>query len=157
MPDLTPATLARMRAEVAASHQVILGRDVALALIGAAEERDQITAAVDRWIADPCAAHRARLIGLRKAEDTRSTRRIEDALPELSVRAGNCLTETRRWATSTGEWKRLPPPEMIADLAGYTASDLLHVRGLGRRTLNEIVEWLAEMGIALKQEDDLDY
>lgn len=59
---------------------------------------------------------------------------------ELSVRSSNCL---RRANIDT-----------VEKLTKKTEEDMIKVRNLGRKSLNEIKEKLAEIGLSLSQEDD---
>ena len=58
---------------------------------------------------------------------------------ELSVRSSNCL---RRANIDT-----------VEKLTQKTEEDMMKVRNLGRKSLNEIKRKLAEMGLSLSQED----
>ena len=58
---------------------------------------------------------------------------------ELSVRSSNCL---RRANIDT-----------VEKLTQKTEEDMMKVRNLGRKSLNEIKHKLAEMGLSLSQED----
>ncbi|MBA2232323.1 DNA-directed RNA polymerase subunit alpha C-terminal domain-containing protein, partial [Escherichia coli] len=59
---------------------------------------------------------------------------------ELSVRSSNCL---RRANIDT-----------VEKLTQKTEEDMIKVRNLGRKSLNEIKHKLAEIGLSLSQEDE---
>lgn len=59
---------------------------------------------------------------------------------ELSVRSYNCL---KRAAINT-----------IGDLVSRTAEDMMKVRNLGRKSLEEVEEKLAQFGLSLKKSDE---
>ncbi len=63
---------------------------------------------------------------------------IEDL--DLSVRSFNCL---KRANINT-----------VADLAGKTEDDMMKVRNLGRKSLEEVKKKLEELGLALKENND---
>jgi DNA-directed RNA polymerase subunit alpha len=59
---------------------------------------------------------------------------------ELSVRAANCLKNANI--------------KTIADLVQKTESDMLRTKNFGKKSLNEIKEILAEMGLSLGMKMD---
>lgn len=59
---------------------------------------------------------------------------------DLSIRSFNCL---RRAGIYT-----------VSELIGYTETDMMKVRNLGRKSLQEIKNKLADMGLRFKGEDE---
>ena len=59
---------------------------------------------------------------------------------ELSVRSYNCL---KRAGINT-----------VEELCNKTAEDMMKVRNLGRKSLEEVLTKLKELGLSLRQSDD---
>jgi DNA-directed RNA polymerase subunit alpha len=59
---------------------------------------------------------------------------------ELSVRSYNCL---KRAGINT-----------VEELTNKTAEDMMKVRNLGRKSLEEVLSKLKELGLSLRQSDD---
>ena len=59
---------------------------------------------------------------------------------DLSVRSFNCL---KRAGINT-----------VADLAQKTEDDMMKVRNLGRKSLDEVKKKLEELGLSLRQENE---
>ena len=59
---------------------------------------------------------------------------------DLSVRSYNCL---KRAAINT-----------VEDLIEKTEEDMMKVRNLGRKSLEEVIHKLNELGLALREEED---
>jgi len=60
---------------------------------------------------------------------------------ELSVRSYNCL---KRAGINT-----------VEELCNKTPDDMMKVRNLGRKSLEEVLTKLKELGLSLRQEDDI--
>ena len=60
---------------------------------------------------------------------------------ELSVRSYNCL---KRAGIST-----------VGELCNKTQDEMMKVRNLGRKSLDEVVEKLSEMGLHFRENDDI--
>lgn len=74
---------------------------------------------------------------LGKVEKVLSTK--VDDLMELSVRATNCL-------------ERILPTGTVGELVQFTEWQLLKIPHMGKKTVREVVEVLARMGLSLKKE-----
>jgi DNA-directed RNA polymerase subunit alpha len=59
---------------------------------------------------------------------------------DLSVRSFNCL---KRAGINT-----------VADLANTTEEDMMKVRNLGRKSFEEVVKKMADLGLSLPKEDN---
>lgn len=81
-------------------------------------------------------------IGLIDAEEDNKDKLLEMAVDELdlSVRSSNCL---HRAGINT-----------VQELITRTEEDMMKVRNLGRKSLEEVINKLAEMGLALKSGDE---
>ena len=75
-------------------------------------------------------------------EETRKEKALEMLIEELdlSVRSFNCL---KRASIHT-----------VEDLTNKTEEDMMKVRNLGRKSLDEVIGKLASLGLSLKREDD---
>ncbi|MBO5412237.1 MAG: DNA-directed RNA polymerase subunit alpha [Clostridia bacterium] len=79
---------------------------------------------------------------LRKTEDDKQQQILKMAIEEmdLSVRSYNCLKRANI--------------HTVADLTYKTEDDMLKVRNLGRKSLEEVIHKLESYGLALKQQED---
>ena len=75
-------------------------------------------------------------------EDNEKEKVLEMSIDELelSVRSYNCL---KRAGINT-----------VEELTNRTAEDMMKVRNLGRKSLEEVLSKLHELGLSLKQSDD---
>jgi DNA-directed RNA polymerase subunit alpha len=75
-------------------------------------------------------------------EETRKEKLLEMTIEELdlSVRSFNCL---KRAGINT-----------VEDLTNKTEEDMIKVRNLGRKSLEEVISKLAALGFQLKHSDD---
>ena len=75
-------------------------------------------------------------------EETIKEKVLEMTIEELdlSVRSYNCL---KRASINT-----------VEDLIDKTEEDMMKVRNLGRKSLEEVIHKLNELGLALKEEED---
>lgn len=74
-------------------------------------------------------------------EDDKKEKKLEMTIEELdlSVRSYNCL---KRAGINT-----------LQELTDKTESDMMRVRNLGRKSLEEVKNKLADLGLSLRQED----
>ena len=81
-------------------------------------------------------------IGLIDAEDDNKDKLLEMTIDELdlSVRSSNCL---HRAGINT-----------VQELIMRSEEDMMKVRNLGRKSLEEVINKLAELGLALKSGDE---
>ena len=79
---------------------------------------------------------------LRKTEDDKQQQILKMAIEEmdLSVRSYNCLKRANI--------------HTVEDLTKKTEDDMLKVRNLGRKSLEEVINKLASYGLALKEQED---
>lgn len=79
---------------------------------------------------------------LNKTEDDKQQQILKMAIEEmdLSVRSYNCLKRANI--------------HTVEDLTKKTEDDMLKVRNLGRKSLDEVINKLASYGLALKQQED---
>ncbi|MBE7085810.1 MAG: DNA-directed RNA polymerase subunit alpha [Clostridiales bacterium] len=79
---------------------------------------------------------------LNKTEDDKQQQILKMAIEEmdLSVRSYNCLKRANI--------------HTVEDLTKKTEDDMLKVRNLGRKSLEEVIQKLASYGLALKQQED---
>ena len=75
-------------------------------------------------------------------DDTENGKVLETTIEELdlSVRSFNCL---KRAGINT-----------VEDLINKTEEDMMKVRNLGRKSLEEVVAKLASLGLSLRDEDE---
>ena len=75
-------------------------------------------------------------------EESKKEKVLEMTIEELdlSVRSYNCL---KRASINT-----------VEDLIDKTEEDMMKVRNLGRKSLEEVIHKLNELGLALKEEED---
>ena len=76
-----------------------------------------------------------------KEEDDKKEKKLEMTIEELdlSVRSYNCL---KRAGINT-----------LQELTDMTESDMMRVRNLGRKSLEEVKNKLTDLGLSLRQED----
>ena len=81
-------------------------------------------------------------VPIKEKEEDKKTKVLEMTIEELdlSVRSYNCL---KRAAINT-----------VEDLIDKTEEDMMKVRNLGRKSLEEVIHKLEELGLALKEEED---
>ena len=79
---------------------------------------------------------------LNKTEDDKQQQILKMAIEEmdLSVRSYNCLKRANI--------------HTVEDLTKKTEDDMLKVRNLGRKSLEEVIQKLDSYGLALKQQED---
>ena len=79
---------------------------------------------------------------LNKTEDDKQQQILKMAIEEmdLSVRSYNCLKRANI--------------HTVEDLTKKTEDDMLKVRNLGRKSLEEVIQKLESYGLALKQQED---
>ena len=77
-----------------------------------------------------------------KTEDDKQQQILKMAIEEmdLSVRSYNCLKRANI--------------HTVEDLTKKTEDDMLKVRNLGRKSLEEVIQKLESYGLALKQQED---
>ena len=80
-------------------------------------------------------------LGLATKKDDKKEKKLEMTIEELdlSVRSYNCL---KRAGINT-----------LQELTDKTESDMMRVRNLGRKSLEEVKNKLADLGLSLRQED----
>ena len=79
---------------------------------------------------------------LNKTEDDKQQQILKMAIEEmdLSVRSYNCLKRANI--------------HTVEDLTKKTEEDMLKVRNLGRKSLEEVIQKLESYGLSLKQQED---
>ena len=79
---------------------------------------------------------------LRKTEDDKQQQILKMQIEEmdLSVRSYNCLKRANI--------------HTVEDLTKKTEEDMLKVRNLGRKSLEEVIQKLESYGLSLKQQED---
>ena len=79
---------------------------------------------------------------LSKTEDDKQQQILKMAIEEmdLSVRSYNCLKRANI--------------HTVEDLTKKTEEDMLKVRNLGRKSLEEVIQKLESYGLSLKQQED---
>jgi DNA-directed RNA polymerase subunit alpha len=79
---------------------------------------------------------------LNKTEDDKQQQILKMAIEEmdLSVRSYNCLKRANI--------------HTVEDLTKKTEDDMLKVRNLGRKSLEEVIQKLESYGLALRQQED---
>ena len=77
-----------------------------------------------------------------KKEDEKKEKILEMSIEELdlSVRSSNCLKRAGI--------------NLVDDLVKKTEDEMMRVRNLGRKSLDEVTQKLASLGLSLKQRED---
>ena len=95
------------------------------------------------------------VVGVEEEPEAVARVRQEMARPwtelEWTTRTYRCLRDRVRWVRSDGATKQGFQLETVGDLCDKTDSQLLALRGFGRKSLNEVKDRLGEMGLKLRE------